>query len=664
MTACRWCSRRRGSAAPRPDRARRSTTRSPARSSPNVLLRPVVERAILPTVAYVGGPGRAGVLRAGRPPSRTRSAGASASRAALVGHDRRAARRAHARAVSSVDSGRVARSARGGREAGAPSACAAAVARWRCRSPGARGEPRRELDAARRSRRRRCIDHAVVGRHAPQHRAPARAPRAARRRRRKRREAEPDATSRTLRARRCFPQANDRSACSTSCRCSPATAAAAGRTCADARARARGGVRARRRIRWTRRPPSTQHRRWPLSRARVRAVPERTVAARRCSSRPASSSAASSASSASACPRPLPRARRRRRRVQGGVPHPELPAEPVRRGRALGVVHPGVRAAARAKGDDEEADASRARWLACSRSSPRVLVAGRRARDAVADRRSSRPGSQGAKRELTITLVRILFPGVGAARALGVVPRRPQQPPPLLPLVRRAGALERRDDRGADRLRPRLVRASDLVDVPRRGARWSAAAAAVLRAAADRCSRSSRRFARRSRSRARACARCSRNFVPGVRRPRRRCRSAATSTSCSPAASPPAPWPRLHVRADAYLLPVSLFGMSVSAAELPAMSARVGDDAESRRRCVAARRRAAAHRVLRRAVGGGVSRVRRRPRRALFQTGVGPGSDSVRLGHPRRRGGGGGGCSPNIYFSAKKIEAREVNFTH
>ena len=51
--------------------------------------------------------------------------------------------------------------------------------------------------------------------------------------------------------------------------------------------------------------------------------------------------------------------------------------------------------------------------------------AGRRAADAVPDRGSSRPGFEGAKRELTIRLVRILFPGAGllvfSAWCLGIL---------------------------------------------------------------------------------------------------------------------------------------------------------------------------------------------------------------------------------------------------
>ncbi len=56
-------------------------------------------------------------------------------------------------------------------------------------------------------------------------------------------------------------------------------------------------------------------------------------------------------------------------------------------------------------------------------------------------------GFKGETRLLTIQLVRILFPWRGPARALGLVPRHPQQPPPILPLLHRPRGLERSHDR-------------------------------------------------------------------------------------------------------------------------------------------------------------------------------------------------------------------------
>ena len=61
--------------------------------------------------------------------------------------------------------------------------------------------------------------------------------------------------------------------------------------------------------------------------------------------------------------------------------------------------------------------------------------------------RSSPRVSRGAKRELTIHLVRILFPGAGLLVASAWCLARPEQPRQVLPLVHSAGGVERRDDR-------------------------------------------------------------------------------------------------------------------------------------------------------------------------------------------------------------------------
>ena len=65
----------------------------------------------------------------------------------------------------------------------------------------------------------------------------------------------------------------------------------------------------------------------------------------------------------------------------------------------------------------------------------------------------SRRASPAPKRELTIHLVRILFPGAGTAGRVGLVPRRPEQPRQVPAVLHRAGGLERRDDRHAALLR-------------------------------------------------------------------------------------------------------------------------------------------------------------------------------------------------------------------
>ena len=102
------------------------------------------------------------------------------------------------------------------------------------------------------------------------------------------------------------------------------------------------------------------------------------------------------------------------------------------------------------------------------------------------------------------------------------------------------------------------------------------------------------------------------------------------------------------LRAGAYTLPVSLFGMSVSAAELPEMSSAAGTEAERAAYLrSAARRGAAADRVLRGSVGGGVPRAGRRGHRRALPVGrVHPRDDGLRLGHPGRRRGGSAAVDP------------------
>ena len=71
-----------------------------------------------------------------------------------------------------------------------------------------------------------------------------------------------------------------------------------------------------------------------------------------------------------------------------------------------------------------------------------------------------------------------MFSRRGPARAVGLVPRRPQQPPPLLPLLRGAGVVERGADRRADRLRRARSAARATArcssSPSSRGRRWSA----------------------------------------------------------------------------------------------------------------------------------------------------------------------------------------------
>ena len=63
-------------------------------------------------------------------------------------------------------------------------------------------------------------------------------------------------------------------------------------------------------------------------------------------------------------------------------------------------------------------------------------------------------GFEGQQLELAILLDAHPLPGRRPVRDGGVVPRHSQQPPPLLPVVRRAGRVERGHDRRAPRVRP------------------------------------------------------------------------------------------------------------------------------------------------------------------------------------------------------------------
>ncbi len=71
------------------------------------------------------------------------------------------------------------------------------------------------------------------------------------------------------------------------------------------------------------------------------------------------------------------------------------------------------------------------------------------------------PGFSGERLELAVTLLRIMFPGIGflvlSAWCLG----HPQQPPAVLPVLRGPGALERRPDRVRRAPRPSLGAAEE-----------------------------------------------------------------------------------------------------------------------------------------------------------------------------------------------------------
>ena len=184
------------------------------------------------------------------------------------------------------------------------------------------------------------------------------------------------------------------------------------------------------------------------------------------------------------------------------------------------------------------------------------------------------PGFTGEKREVTIRLVRILFPGAGllvlSAWCLGVLNSHRrfflQYAAPV--------ALERRDHREPARVRRAAARRTRLAEI----AAWGSVRgqpAAVRRAAAHRGAAARRHPAAARPRLGRRCARCSATSGR-CSSAAAWCRSAPTSTPCSRACCRPAPSPALSYAQVLYTLPVSLFGMSVSAAELPAMSSALG----------------------------------------------------------------------------------------
>ena len=136
----------------------------------------------------------------------------------------------------------------------------------------------------------------------------------------------------------------------------------------------------------------------------------------------------------------VPRRQRHRRRVQGGAPDPQPPPEPARRGGAVGVVHPRVLPPPRE---------GRGRGQPARRQDPRAAPG----RDG-GDRRRRHPVRPACSRRCS--------PRASAGRASSSPPPScgscsraspswccprsapgPQQPPPVLPLLRLAGDVER-----------------------------------------------------------------------------------------------------------------------------------------------------------------------------------------------------------------------------
>ena len=276
----------------------------------------------------------------------------------------------------------------------------------------------------------------------------------------------------------------------------------------------------------------------------------------------------------------------------------------VRRRRAFGLVHSGLRAPAGRRRRRRSRTAWPARsarswrwslrclcWWACW---PRPCLI-----DAIA------PGFHGAKRELTIRLVRILFPGVGllvlSAWCLGILNSHRKfflsyTAPVVWNLAMIATLVAfRRQDRSR---RSRSLTA------------WGSVAGSALQFGVQLpvVLRLARQAAPAAGYARRQCARSDPQFRAGVFQPRRgadqRLRGHPAGQRCWAWAR----WPALTNAQTLYLLPVSLFGMSVSAAELPAMSSALGDAGPGGRLPAAASRfRAAPDRLFHRAFRHGVS---------------------------------------------------------
>ena len=249
----------------------------------------------------------------------------------------------------------------------------------------------------------------------------------------------------------------------------------------------------------------------------------------------------------------------------------------------------------------------------CWRSSCRVLVARRRARHAVAHRVIA-PGFHGEKRDADDRDRPHPVSRRRPAGAVGVVPGRPEQPSPVPAVVPRrvmwnaamiatllifGGRTDRcrgwrcylRGDRSSGSALQFAVQVPVVL---------AARAGSALRA----------RHGVRPRAHRRA------EFRAGVHQPRRRAGQRVHRHAAGEPAADGRRHRRCRTRRLLYTLPVSLFGMSVVG------GGAAGDVGRRRRRRgrrgahpAAARCRAAADRVLRRAVGDGVSRARRRHRR-------------------------------------------------
>ncbi len=217
------------------------------------------------------------------------------------------------------------------------------------------------------------------------------------------------------------------------------------------------------------------------------------------------------------------------------------------------------------------------------------------------------PGFTGEKRELTIRIVRILFPGAGllvlSAWCLGVLNSHHRF---LLsytaPVMWNAAMIATLLIFGGRTALPRLAELLAWGSVVGSALQFAVQVPIVLRVAPD------LRFAFDTASE--DVRTVVRNFVP-VFVSRGVVQVSAYIDQLLAELSADGRSRRHDERAAPATLPVSLFGMSVSAAELPAMSGVAGSARQPRRSAQAPRRRAATDRVLRRSLRRGVPRARR-----------------------------------------------------
>ncbi len=266
--------------------------------------------------------------------------------------------------------------------------------------------------------------------------------------------------------------------------------------------------------RWSRAPPMA-----PDPRGARRRRPSGAAATHRCGGGPGGHGdprVARARAGASVAHRAVSGRRSGGGRLDGGIQDSECAAEPVRRGRPVGGVRPRVRPVAGGRGG-RRGEPGRRRGGRHSRADDRGVRADRCARGAAADL-PDRPGLHRCPPRTHDRTHADPLSRSGAARALGVVPGRAQQPSPVSGLVFGADCLERGPDRRPGLVGPGagqgVARRATRLGVGRRefsavrgavaGGPWARAGAAIG-------------HRRDERERARGTA----QLRPGVREPRR-----------------------------------------------------------------------------------------------------------------------------------------------